>query len=60
MQQFLVKTPREINFFMADAFENNCFLFLWHVWAKLVTGVAAIAGMLASFCAVNDHLVWLL
>ena len=41
MQQFLVKTPREIDYSIAAAFENDYFLFLWHFWAKLVAGVAA-------------------
>lgn len=41
MLQFLVKTPREIDYSIADAFENDYFLFLWHFWAKLVAGVAA-------------------
>lgn len=41
MLQFLVKTPREIDYSIAAAFENDYFLFLWHFWAKLVAGVAA-------------------
>ena len=41
MQQFLVKTPREIDYSIAAAFENDYFLFLGHFWAKLVAGVAA-------------------
>ena len=41
MQQFLVKTPREIDYSIADTFGNDYFLFLWHFWAKLVAGIAA-------------------
>jgi len=41
MQQFLVKTPGEIDYSIAAAFENDYFLFLWHVWAKLIADVAA-------------------
>ena len=55
MLQFLVKTPREIDYSIADAFENNCFLFLWHFLAKLVAGVAANRWIVGHVCAVYDH-----
>ena len=55
MLQFLVKTPREIDYSIADAFENDYFLFLWHFLAKLVAGVAANRWNVRHVCAVYDH-----
>lgn len=55
MLQFLVKTPREIDYSIADAFENDYFLFLWHFLAKLVAGVAANRWNVGHVCAVYDH-----
>ena len=57
MQQFLVKTPREIDHSIAAAFENDYFLFLGHFWAKLVASVAANRwnGLTGHVCAVYDH-----
>ena len=62
MQQFLVKTPREIDYSIAAAFENDYFLFLWHFWAKLVAGVAANRWMEcgARFALCTTTVVWLL